>query len=145
MGLDMYLNAKRYMWYNEDELKDVVGAAFPELPEGAKIKTVTAEVGYWRKANAIHKWFVEKVQEGTDDCGNYYVSREHLEELRNQCQKVIDDPNLAEKTLPTQSGFFFGNTDYNEYYIQDLQETVDICNRALALPENWDLEYHSPW
>ena len=27
------------------------------------------EVGYWRKANAIHGWFVRNVQNGKDDCG----------------------------------------------------------------------------
>ena len=28
------------------------------------------EVMYWRKANYIHNWFVENIQNGSDDC-NY--------------------------------------------------------------------------
>ena len=145
MGLDMYLNAKRYMWYNEDDLKNNVKSSFPELPDGCTPKTVTVEVGYWRKANAIHGWFVKECQEGVDECQDTYVAREKLVELRDLCQSVIDDPSTAEARLPTASGFFFGSTDYGEHYIEDLKETVDICNRALALPENWDLEYHSSW
>ena len=145
MGLDMYLQAERYMWYNEDLLKEEVGRAFPELPEGAKVKTVTAEIGYWRKANAIHRWFVANVQEGVDNCEAFHVPREKLQELRGECLKVINDPGLAEKTLPTQSGFFFGNTDYNEWYMEDLQETVTICDRALAMPDTWEIQYRASW
>jgi hypothetical protein len=56
MGLDMYLNAKRYLWHSEDELATKVGEVFPELGD-ARVKEITAEVMYWRKSNAIHKWF----------------------------------------------------------------------------------------
>ena len=44
------------------------------------------EIIYWRKANAIHKWFVENVQEGVDDCGEYEVTVEQLTELRDLCK-----------------------------------------------------------
>ena len=66
MGLDMYLNAKRYLSdYNEADLakKREMMNLFPELAvyltqeNGHPIKEITASVGYWRKANAIHGWF----------------------------------------------------------------------------------------
>lgn len=145
MGLDMYLRAERYMWYNEDELKDAVGQCFPELPEGASIKQVEAEVGYWRKANSVHKWFVDNVQGGVDECQKAHVSREHIQKLRDICQKIVDNPDLAPSLLPTQSGFFFGSTEYGEWYMQDIKETLDICDRALNLPDTWDLHYQSSW
>lgn len=145
MGLDMYLRGERYLWYTEDELKDTVGQCFPELPEGASIKQVEAEIGYWRKANAVHKWFVDNVQGGVDECQKTFVSREQIQQLRDICQKVIDNPDLAPSLLPTQSGFFFGNTEYGEWYLQDVRETIDICDRALNLPDNWDLHYQSSW
>lgn len=145
MGLDMYLRAERFMWYNEDELKANVGKSFPELPEGSSIKSVEAEIGYWRKANQVHDWFVKNVQDGVDECQKAFVSREDIQKLKDICQKVLDNPEQASSLLPTASGFFFGNTEYNEWYMQDIQETIDICNRALALPENWDLHYQSSW
>lgn len=80
MGLDMYLNAKRFLWHSESELADKLTENFPELG-GAKVKEVIAEAMYWRKSNAIHKWFVDNVQNGEDDCGNYDVSREQLQAL----------------------------------------------------------------
>ena len=145
MGLDMYLRAERYMWYNEDDLKAEVGQCFPELPEGVTIKQVEAEVGYWRKANAVHRWFVNNVQDGRDECEKSPVSHEDIAKLRDLCQRVIEAPEQAEQLLPTQSGFFFGNTDYNEWYIQDVTDTIAICDRALSLPDTWDLYYQSSW
>lgn len=146
MGLDMYLNAERYLWSMGDdkELGENIGALVG-LPADAKIKTVKVETGYWRKSNQIHKWFVDNVQEGEDDCGNYYVSRDQLKELREVCRKVLDNHELAEKLLPVQEGFFFGGTGYEQWYFNDLEDTVKIIDDALVLPDGWDFEYHSSW
>lgn len=145
MGLDMYLRAERYMWYNEDDLKAEVGQCFPELPEGASIKQVEAEIGYWRKANQIHNWFVQNIQDGVDECQKSPVGREDIQKLKDLCQKVLDDPDQAERLLPTRSGFFFGGTEYDDWYRKDIEETIAICDRALALPDQWDLYYQSSW
>ena len=145
MGLDMYLKAERYIWYNEDELGDEVKKSFPELPEGAKIKQVEAEVGYWRKANQIHRWFVDNVQEGVDECQKSPVDREQIKELLELCKKVEEDASQASKLLPTQSGFFFGGTEYDDWYMKDIQDTIKICEAALALPDSWELYYRSSW
>jgi len=148
MGLDMYLKGKRYLssYFNEgdNEKASKIAELFPEI-NGQEIKEVMIEAGYWRKANAIHKWFVDNVQEGKDDYGNYYVGREQLAELRELCQKVLADRSLAAELLPPQSGFFFGGTDIDEYYFADLGQTIKIIDNALTLPESWDFEYHSSW
>ena len=57
------------------------------------------EIGYWRKANAIHKWFVDNVQNGVDDCGEYKVTKEQLIQLHNACNDVLNNHSLAE-SLP---------------------------------------------
>lgn len=145
MGLDMYLFAKRFMWYNEDDLKDGVTKVFKDLPDGVTAKEVQFEVGYWRKANHIHKWFVDNVQEGKDDCEYYYVSKDDVAKLLETCRAVLNDRTLAGKLLPTQSGFFFGGTEYDDYYFEDIELTVKILERAQAMPDGFDLEYHSSW
>jgi hypothetical protein len=144
MGLDMYLTAKRYMWYNEDALKEQVAAPF-NLPEGIKPKEVSVEAAYWRKANQIHKWFVDNIQNGEDECKPHDVSREDLKELLSVCKQVADNPELGEKLLPTQSGFFFGGTDYDEYYMEDINDTIEKLEIALQLDDGWYFEYRSSW
>ena len=78
--------------------------------------TIVEEVAYWRKANAIHKWFVDNVQSGKDDCDSYEVSREQLVKLLGDCEQVKAHNELAEELLPTQSGFFFGSIEYDKWY-----------------------------
>lgn len=93
---------------------------------------ISEQVGYWRKANQIHNWFVENVQDGNDDCGSYEVSKEDLEALLATCADVLADPSQAESLLPTTGGFFFGDTEYDEYYMQDIKETINILTKVIA-------------
>lgn len=145
----MYLTAKRYLSeYNDQDkvISSKIMPNFPELAETQTIQEVTVRLGYWRKANAIHRWFVEHVQDGTDDCGKYLVSREQLQELRDTCERVLAFRELATAQLPPGGGFFFGNTDIDEGYYQDLERTRITMDAALALSSgDWDIEYHSSW
>lgn len=141
---------------------------------------IIEQVAYWRKANAIHDWFVHNVQDGEDDC-NYHdeVTKEILEELLDTCEivltnsklvegkvangyhyndsyekvynyvegKYIEDPSVAKELLPTTSGFFFGSTDYDEYYYEDIEYTA---NKIREILETTDFEtqmiyYISSW
>ena len=145
MGLDMYLQAERFMWYNEEELAGKVSALFPELPAGILAKTVQFDVGYWRKANAIHRWFVDNVQGGVDQCQTSAVSREHIRTLLGLCEQAMADQSRAGQLLPTKTGFFFGDTSYDLGYFEDVQSTIDICQRALMLPEAFKLSYRASW
>jgi hypothetical protein len=107
------------------------------------------EITSWRKANAIHKWFVDNVQNGVDDCGYYKVTKEHLIQLHNACNDILNDNNLAEHLLPTQGGFFFGMTEYNDWYYNDLKETKSEINYILEFKsyvfEGDGLYYYSSW
>ena len=151
MGLDMYLSAKRYMWYNEDDLKEQVAKAFPDLPEGIKPKEIVLEAAYWRKANQIHKWMVDNIQGGEDNCARYCLSVEQLDELLEICSNILAEQDkekqvaLAEETLPPQSGFFFGSTEIDEGYLNDLKRTIEIINKVKKLPEGCWLYYTSSW
>lgn len=149
MGLDMYLSAERYLSQYIDgdpEKKEQIKQLFPELVDREfDVNVVTVEVGYWRKANHIHKWFVDNVQDGEDDCDDYHVNRTSLEALRDTCQAVLIDPSRASMLLPTPSGFFFGGTDYDDSYFAHVKNTIAIINEALTLDGRWDLKYRSSW
>lgn len=166
---------------------------------------VTTQAAYWRKANSIHKWFVDNVQNGEDDCGTYEISIDTLRKLRAVCvrvldkmrgmalevpdkyaadfkkffpngevpQKVVIDPDnlselakvtvyhelpkdadigVCETILPTQSGFFFGDTKYNGNYIQDIANTVRMLDRIFTQNKKLSkkgffptYEYHASW
>jgi len=137
MGLDMYLEARRfvsgYSHSGEEERQ-----LFDELAKAVDMQdahderyiTINVNIAYWRKANAIHDWFVKNVQDGEDDCKSYYVGREKLQELHDLCLKVVKagTPEVAMELLPTASGFFFGDTEYDEYYF----EQVDWTAKRLA-------------
>jgi hypothetical protein len=148
MGLDMYLKGRRFLWRHteaDSRISTDIGEELG-LDDSMPVQEVTVEAGYWRKANAIHRWFVTNVQAGRDDCGCYPVSREQLDTLRQTCQRVLADRSLADELLPTGEGFFFGSTDYDDWYFQDCQATVEIIDRVLALDtDQWSLEYNSSW
>jgi hypothetical protein len=129
-----------------------VSAMFPELTarvrfgnDEPRVNEIVAEALYWRKANAIHAWFVKNVQNDVDDCGNYYVDRDQLQALRDLCKEVLADQSKASELLPSQSGFFFGGVDYDEWYFADLERTVKEIDEVLAWPADWEFEYHSSW
>jgi hypothetical protein len=77
---------------------------------------------------------VEKSQNGIDNCAEYYVSTEELAELREVCNKVLVDPSRADELLPAQSGFFFGSTEIDEWYLDALKYTVERLDVLLELP-----------
>ena len=150
MGLDMYVRAKRYLSdYNTADkiIKDMVNSSFTDLERGnIDINMVVGEAAYWRKANAIHKWFVENVQDNEDDCGEYYLDREHIKDLIEICKTVLNDRSKAVELLPTQSGFFFGDTNYDEYYFDDLQDAINQLEPLLnSNYDKWEFYYHSSW
>lgn len=137
------------------------------------------QVGYWRKANHIHNWFVENIQDGEDDCDYHReVTKEDLEELLNICKTikriaimedaqvvngytykngtetpmyedgalVVNADEIAE-LLPTQSGFFFGGTEYDSWYMDSVDSTIDIITKILETTD-FDREmifYISSW
>lgn len=146
MGLDMFLTANRFFWSHEREKHTIELKGLNLIPEGFEIKSINIDVGYWRNANAIHKWFVDSVQDGKDECHPHDVSREQLTELKQLCKDVLSsDVAHAETFLPTQEGFFFGDVGYDDYYYEDLRETIKIIDKALSLPDEWDFEYCSSW
>jgi len=151
MGLDMYLYKKTVVKnWNHMKPEEKYSISVKKNKKSTHIQTkriseVVEDIGYWRKANAIHKWFVDNVQNGLDDCKEYYVERDALRVLLGKVQQVLREPEIAPNVLPTESGFFFGSTDYDEYYFEDLKHTEKLLKDILAEPEGGSIYYHSSW
>jgi hypothetical protein len=145
MGLDMYLSAKKYLYSGDEKSKDaVVGKAIGYMVgTDLRVNEIRVEAMYWRKANGIHAWFVKHCQDGTDDCKEYYVSHEKLKKLLAECKNVLQGKGNDIEPL---EGFFFGSTDKDEYYYEEVKRTSDGLQRLLReLDETWTFSYQSSW
>lgn len=74
-------------------------------------------VGYFRKVNCVYRYFEGKL---TDETA--WVTKEDCEDIINRCTAVLKTPSLASELMPTQSGCFFGSTEYDKYYFDDLKD-----------------------
>lgn len=162
MGLDMWLNKEVYIGAHWDYRK--ISGHIELKKDGvvlntpvANIESIVYRVITWRKSNQIHKWFVDNVQGGVDDCDTYTVATDQLKELLDLCNQVLkildevkynidndddyDDDTIAfalDKLSPDnlaildglhpQAGFFFGSTEIDEWYYRDVKYTVDALS-----------------
>jgi hypothetical protein len=173
MGLDMYLYKVYFINQGEHykpEYRYKINITYGGEPSHIPTDLITeikTKVLYWRKANAIHQWFLHNVQEGEDDCGTHEVSKEQLQLLLDTINKILSPKvspkeevldrmvrkstreKKAKELLPTTSGFFFGPTDYDEYFFDELQNTAQQLKTILEDTNDKDLgwwfEYHSSW
>ena len=144
MGLDMYLSAKKYLWSFNDADTQVAKEIQEKINVQRRVKEVSIEAMYWRKANQIHGWFVDNVQDGIDECKPHQVSREELEKLLQTCRAALQHKDST--VLPPQEGFFFGNTEVNDDYWNDIGYTAMEIETLLAeLDDTWEFEYCASW
>ena len=189
MGLDMYLYAEKHF---SNSSADFV-AKFPEYakeraqyeatmsasgmfdlptPEYGGV-TVSKCVGYWRKANAIHGWFIRNLADGVDNCQRIYVSVEDLIQLREACNRALSERTgnvsvesyvgvaLAKAELdesavevmsrldlePTE-GFFFGSDEKDDWYYECAEHTRDLIDTLLnvvAKDSDYSFYYQASW
>lgn len=150
MGLDMYLERDHYIGGHHD-FNNVQGdinlttRSGPIRLTAKQVSSIIEQVGYWRKANAIHHWFVENCADGVDECQRIWVSKDKLKELYKLCKKVKENPELASELLPTQAGFFFGNTEYGEWYMDDIDATIKILKPIIRGKDTSDYYYQASW
>ena len=204
MGLDMYIN-RRVRGYRKGD--GTLSMSFEDYKSDewgvGNGETVETEVAYWRKANAIHKWFVDNVQDGVDECQESDIDIDTLKRLRDLCMEVftrmqgmvlripkkdvdkfkefygdkkeykqriaidpknldaieyatgyhvVADPSACKELLPTTSGFFFGDTEYDGNYFWSLYKTIKMIDRIIAQDEEdrkngiiVDYSYQASW
>jgi hypothetical protein len=165
MGLDMYLSVRKYVgrldlsidydkekgWSHDEQFDKVIGACdMSEFLESDNTTGLHVEVpvAYWRKANAIHKWFVDTRADGVDECQPIWVNSDYLGELLELCNQVLADHTKADELLPTEGGFFFGPTEYDDWYFQGLEYTQRRLTELIPLMKNSDNDsavYQASW
>lgn len=152
----MYLYRKIQQWSKQDE-KPVITIGATDKSQTAKLvkelvtpykpyltPDIAVNIAYWRKANAIHNWFVQHCADGIDDCTPMHVSLEQLKALDQTLQEILQAPNeklqrhIIEAKLPPVEGFFFGDTNLDDpewlaVYLDDVAETHRILTKEFEL------------
>ena len=166
MGLDMYLYRREYVSDWDFKLEDenpkeremyrsiVEYMGVDKLPYSPTAQ-IELCVAYWRKANAIHGWFVNTLADGVDECQPINVDREDLQSLHRACNNVlmapagikVEDVAATYGLLPTR-GFFFGSYEIDDWYMDDLKLTMTQIESVLAtVPDDrfTDFVYQASW
>ena len=95
------------------------------------------EFAYLRKANSLQGYFEEKYH--IENLEYHKISKEDSKDILTRVTQVLNDISLAPKLFPSCEGFFYGNTGYDEWYIDDLKSIQKIFSKIL---EEWnDKEY----
>jgi hypothetical protein len=93
------------------------------------------EVAYFRKFNALHAW-VERLVGHESNCEVVKIAGQDLDDLRLDVEAALEGEVGA---FPTRSGFFFGSTDYDEWYQKDLKKLQKV------LDGRTEIYYNSSW
>jgi hypothetical protein len=149
----MYLYAEK-RFSTQDDRRTVDGIlSAAGLPNTTPIEfssiRVKVQIAYWRKANAIHNWFVRTIGNGVDDCEEIDVSTAALQHLYDLCKKQSRNPTkpLPGDPLAPTAGFFFGSTERDDGYVSDLADTVRQIEGILDNPDLADANftYRASW
>lgn len=159
MGLDMYLIKRKKTNKAEDlwDFKD--------------------ELIYWRKANMVHKYFCDNcvelesqviykvskinLQDLLDKCNQIMkvvrleegkikngqqLTEKGWEDILEDGKYIVNEDEIAD-ILPTTSGFFFGSTEYDEYYLKDIEHTKEELEKIIDNIDfdNEDVYYLASW
>jgi len=161
MGLDMCLEADRYVggWKHSDEeekklykqLLQAVGTEKLASPKSPSVHVRTT-VAYWRKANAIHSWFVRELADGVDECQAIHVPVEVIKRLIHECWEALKLYNAgelekAEEHMPPKAGCFFGSCEIDEWWAEGLKSTIEQLSPLVApeISEKFDFYYRASW
>lgn len=102
-----------------------------------------SEVGEFRKVNALLQWVNNNVM-AVANCAYIPISKEDLEKLQGTLNQLTTDN--CQELFPTQEGFFYGSTEYDEHYWEDVADVkawVDETLAQFAFEE--DILFFSAW
>jgi len=151
------------------------GVTYPHI-KSERISYITEEIMYWRKANQIHGWICSNGQVITEDV-RYILEGEQIVELLETCKKVLELINTSTKSttqvvggwrngeeykvdvdvydntdeimelLPPTQGFFFGSSIIDDWYKEQIEETIKVLEEEInSNTDNYpEYEYYASW
>ena len=152
MGLDMYLEARKYVSrhdltkpYDQDKgftESDEFASVIEHLPLGLELYgesglSIGVNVAYWRKAYAIFDWIIIRTEY---ESGEVWIPRETLIELRSDVEKVLADHSYASELLPDTSAF--EKDRYDDWYYKQLEYTQKTLAHLLDRESYEDLSFY---
>lgn len=100
----------------------------------------------FRKRNWLYGWVRRKLElPELDNCEYYDLTRSMIVDLIDDITKVLSDNSLAEKLLPTESGIFFGRTEYDKRYFDDLRDAKTRLSQMLVTMSDGDTADFWSW
>lgn len=111
-----------------------------ELKEIFKDELITlcpCHSAYFRKYNFIYAYFQNNLDE--EFC---FCDKNELNDFIDVCKDVLahkDNVEYANEHLPTCSGFFFGNTDYNEWYWIKVEDCIEQLSKVYKEMDDDDM------
>ena len=123
MGLDMYLEGRKYLLGKAPKFERTTEDGFP-------LKEKILELGYWRKEPNLHGFIVQTFADGKDECQDIELGTEDLIKIKEA---------VVNRTLPHTTGFFFGaqcdpnseDPQEREWALQFEKDTVEILDKAV--------------
>ena len=141
-----------------------------------RVSYITEEIAYWRKANQIHGWICNNGSEIVADV-RYELGSDQIKELIETCKKVLNILNTSTKStkqvvggwrngedymvdvevydnadeimelLPPTQGFFFGSDTIDEWYKEQIEETIKVLEEEInSNTDNYpEYEYYASW
>ena len=120
MGLDIqFYKTKKQDW------KEYQHNENPSIDDGT---LSLLEVAYFRKVNFLVRYFQYKKNLSLEK-----ISTPKVQLLLDYCTKVLGDRSeeTSKKLLPTQDGFFFGSTEYDQWYYEDVERVYETFKEIL--------------
>ena len=149
---------QHFMWYWEwpgvgkantlDEVMRIVREIYKEGEEDHwglldyEGERVRRDRFYFRKVNCIYGYCADN--ELIEDGEVAMLDHEHMLDILKRAKEILSQPTEKKKLakgkelLPTQGGFFFGSTDYDKWYIEDIAEVAKKFEDMIA---EWDDAY----
>ena len=91
-------------------------------------------MAYFRKVNFLHLWVEAHVLDGREtNCDDVPMNLEQIAGLAQTCEQVLADPTKGPDVLPTGGRFFFGSTEYDDYYLDDVRDVLAACQQIISL------------
>lgn len=112
-------------------------------------KVSRKNIGYFRKVNFLIPFFEKRRHMEIENCEDLVIEKEDVKELIRRCKEVLTNHELAEKLLPARAGFFFGNTEYDNSYYEDVYDVLQTFKTILLefddLKDNEDIVIYCWW